>query len=216
MSGHLHRCLAGSPGGAAKHGRQRPWTLASRPEQSPLRGTLQCPLQIARSPILVRRVLAQLLEPPCTDPYARWCGRYQGHRLPHCAHRDLLGRGLSRTGFGLGCMQLQDRARSRYAPLKLGGQTLGAIQGHSHCQARMLIGQTKGRRLYPYGERQFRTAVDGLGRSKLVRPGPISTSGSDNMLNICGFLCFVRVPAGTQEFSTRIKMASTPLVLSSF
>jgi len=73
---------AGSPGGAAQHGRQRPWTLASRPEQSPLRGTLQCPLQIARSPILVRRVLAQLLEPPCTDPYARWCGRGGAARLP--------------------------------------------------------------------------------------------------------------------------------------
>jgi hypothetical protein len=44
--------------------------------------TLQCPLQIARSPILVRRVLAQLLEPPCTDPYARWCGRGGAARLP--------------------------------------------------------------------------------------------------------------------------------------
>src|SRR5262249_43686292 len=39
-------------------------------------------LQIARSPILVRRVLAQLLEPPCTDPYARWCGRGEAARLP--------------------------------------------------------------------------------------------------------------------------------------
>jgi hypothetical protein len=34
------------------------------------------------SPILVRRVLAQLLEPPCTDPYARWCGRGGAARLP--------------------------------------------------------------------------------------------------------------------------------------
>src|SRR6516225_5324736 len=73
---------AGSPGGATQHGRQRSWTLASRPEQSPLRGTLQCSLQIARSPIPVRRVLAQLLEPPCTDPYARWCGRGGAARLP--------------------------------------------------------------------------------------------------------------------------------------
>src|SRR3974377_182042 len=72
----------GSPGGAAQHGRQWPWTLASRPEQSPLRGTLQCPLQIARSPLLVWRVLAQLLDPPCTDPYARWCGRGGAARLP--------------------------------------------------------------------------------------------------------------------------------------
>jgi putative ABC transport system substrate-binding protein len=44
--------------GAAQHGRHRPWTLASRPEQSPLRGTLQCPLQIARSPVLDRSALA--------------------------------------------------------------------------------------------------------------------------------------------------------------
>jgi len=27
-------------------------------------------------------VLAQLLEPPCTDPYARWCGRGGAERLP--------------------------------------------------------------------------------------------------------------------------------------
>jgi len=27
-------------------------------------------------------VLAQLLEPPCTDPYARWCGRGGAARLP--------------------------------------------------------------------------------------------------------------------------------------
>jgi hypothetical protein len=45
-------------GGAAQHGRQRPWTLASRPEQSPLCGTLQCPLQIARPTVLDRSALA--------------------------------------------------------------------------------------------------------------------------------------------------------------
>jgi hypothetical protein len=27
-------------------------------------------------------VLAQLLEPPCTDPFARWCGRGGAARLP--------------------------------------------------------------------------------------------------------------------------------------
>ena len=48
----------GSPGGAAQHGQQRPWSLASRPEQSPLRGTLQCPLQIARPTVLARSALA--------------------------------------------------------------------------------------------------------------------------------------------------------------
>src|SRR5208283_4327644 len=49
---------------------------------SPLRRAPQCVLQIARSPIPVRRLLAQLLEPPCTDPYARWCGRGGAARLP--------------------------------------------------------------------------------------------------------------------------------------
>jgi hypothetical protein len=61
--------------GCKEHGRQRPWSMVSCPQQSPLHWAFQCVLQIARSPILVRRVLAQLLEPPCTDPYARWCGR---------------------------------------------------------------------------------------------------------------------------------------------
>src|SRR5664279_2661579 len=65
-----------------QHGRQRSWPLVSRPEQSPLCGALQCSLQIARSPILVRNALAQLLEPPYTDPYVRWCGRGGAERLP--------------------------------------------------------------------------------------------------------------------------------------
>jgi len=72
----------GSLGGIAQHGRQRSWTLASRPEQSSLHGTLQCPLQIARPPVLDRSALAQLLEPPYTDPYVRWCGRGGAARLP--------------------------------------------------------------------------------------------------------------------------------------
>ena len=65
-----------------EHGRQRPWPLASRPEQSPLHRAFQCILQIARPAVLVRSVLAQLLEPPYTDPYARWCGRGGAARLP--------------------------------------------------------------------------------------------------------------------------------------
>src|ERR1017187_4772354 len=65
-----------------QHGRQRSWPLVHRPEQSPLCGALQCSLQIARSPILVRNALAQLLEPPYTDPYVRWCGRGGAERLP--------------------------------------------------------------------------------------------------------------------------------------
>src|SRR5258706_5898577 len=68
--------------GTAQYGRQRPWSLASRPEQSPLSRALQCPLQIARSPLLDRSALAQLLEPPYTDPYVRWCGRGGAERLP--------------------------------------------------------------------------------------------------------------------------------------
>ena len=52
--------------GVAKYGRQRPWPLVHRPEQSPLCRALQCPLQIARSPVLDPSALASLLEPPCT------------------------------------------------------------------------------------------------------------------------------------------------------
>ena len=65
-----------------QHGRQRSWPLVYRPERGPLCGALQCSLQIARSPILVRNALAQLLEPPYTDPYVRWCGRGGAERLP--------------------------------------------------------------------------------------------------------------------------------------
>ena len=76
--------LIGTAGlwGTAQYGRQRPWSLASRPEQSPLSRALQCPLRIARSPLLDRSALAQLLEPPYTDPYVRWCGRGGAERLP--------------------------------------------------------------------------------------------------------------------------------------
>src|SRR5262249_1399026 len=68
--------------GTAQYGRQRPWSLASCPEQSPLSRALHCPIQIARPPLLDRRGLAQLLEPPYTDPYVRWCGRGGAERLP--------------------------------------------------------------------------------------------------------------------------------------
>ena len=68
--------------GCKEHGRQRPRSLVSRPQQSSLYWALKCILQITRSAILVPIVLAQLLEPPCTDPYARWCGRGGAARLP--------------------------------------------------------------------------------------------------------------------------------------
>jgi hypothetical protein len=38
---------------------------------------LQCLSQIAGSSFPSRGVTAQLLEPPCTDPYTRWCGKGQ-------------------------------------------------------------------------------------------------------------------------------------------
>src|SRR6266550_8833850 len=47
-----------------QYGRQRPWPMVHRPEQSPFRRTFQCPLQIARCPLLDRCALAQPLEPP--------------------------------------------------------------------------------------------------------------------------------------------------------
>ena len=43
---------------------------------------LKCILQIARPAVIVPIVLAQILEPPCTDPYARWCGRGGAASLP--------------------------------------------------------------------------------------------------------------------------------------
>src|SRR6476659_1191185 len=71
-----------SLGGTAQYGRQRPWPLVHRPEQGPFCWAFQRLLQIARSPNLDRNALAQLLEQPCTDPYARWCGRGGAERLP--------------------------------------------------------------------------------------------------------------------------------------
>src|ERR1700692_1467803 len=68
--------------GCKEHGRQRPRSLVSRPQQSYLYWALECILQIPRPAILVPIVLAQLLDPPCTDPYARWCGRGGAARLP--------------------------------------------------------------------------------------------------------------------------------------
>src|SRR3984893_638318 len=60
-----------------QYGRQRPWPMVHRPEQSPLTGAFQCILQIARSPLLVRSLLAQLLEPPRYGPVCPvvWEGR---------------------------------------------------------------------------------------------------------------------------------------------
>src|SRR5262249_2118550 len=57
-----------------------PWRTS--PEQGPLVRALQCVLQIARPPVLVRRVLAKLSNRRGTDPYARWCGRGGAVRRP--------------------------------------------------------------------------------------------------------------------------------------
>src|SRR5256885_15941911 len=60
-----------------QYGRQRPWPMVHRPQQSPFRRAFQCPLQIARSPILDRCALAQPLEPPWYGPVCQvaWEGR---------------------------------------------------------------------------------------------------------------------------------------------
>src|SRR5205807_1707243 len=72
----------GIPATGGQHRWQRQRPLASRPIQGPLHWALQCPLPIARTPLAGRGALAQPLEPPCTDPYARWCGRGGAARLP--------------------------------------------------------------------------------------------------------------------------------------
>jgi hypothetical protein len=51
------------------------WPLVPGPRQSPFCRAFQCILPLARSSFVIRELLAYLLEPPCTDPYARWCGR---------------------------------------------------------------------------------------------------------------------------------------------
>src|SRR5271168_3592226 len=71
-------CVA-TPGGTPETGCQygRKWSrpLVPGPLQSSLSGSFECILPLARPAFTVRELLAQLLEPPCTDPYARWCGR---------------------------------------------------------------------------------------------------------------------------------------------
>src|SRR5215813_13200389 len=90
--------------GCKENGRQRPQSLVSRPQQSSLYWALQCILQIARPAILVPIVLAQLLEPPCTDPYARWCGRGGAARLPPIPIAATLCCGPSATSNDVRCM----------------------------------------------------------------------------------------------------------------
>src|SRR5215831_3621128 len=52
-------------------------TQATSSGQGSVGRTFECVLQIARASVIDRGGLAQLLEPPCTDPYARWCSRGQ-------------------------------------------------------------------------------------------------------------------------------------------
>src|SRR5262249_30891165 len=80
-----------------QYGRQRPWPMVHRPEQSPFRWAFQCPLQIARSPLLARCALAQLLEPPWYGPVCQvvWEGRSrEAPPIPII--------GTDRRAFGLG------------------------------------------------------------------------------------------------------------------
>ncbi|WP_430649856.1 hypothetical protein [Bradyrhizobium ottawaense] len=67
------------------------WAEGTRPAAAAVLGispalywALKCILQIARPDIIVPIVLAQLLEPPCTDPFATSCGRAEllGSPLP--------------------------------------------------------------------------------------------------------------------------------------
>jgi hypothetical protein len=64
---------------ASTSGRSYGWqwarSLVPGPRQSSLRGSFKCLLPLARLTFTVRELLAQPLEPPCTDPFARWCGR---------------------------------------------------------------------------------------------------------------------------------------------
>jgi Reverse transcriptase (RNA-dependent DNA polymerase) len=59
----------------AQYCRQPSRRVAPQPEQSPFHWAFQCLLQIDRPSFVDWAVLAQPIEPPCTDPYARWCGR---------------------------------------------------------------------------------------------------------------------------------------------
>src|SRR6266851_8556598 len=65
----------GTPATGNQHCWQWSWPLVPGPRQSPFCRAFQCILPLARSSFVIRELLAQLLEPPCTDPYARWCGR---------------------------------------------------------------------------------------------------------------------------------------------
>src|ERR1035437_164186 len=67
--------IGGSRTAGEEYCRQWLRPLASDPKPRPLSGSVQRVLQIARSPLPVRSMLAQPLEPPYTDPYVRWCGR---------------------------------------------------------------------------------------------------------------------------------------------
>ncbi|WP_442869819.1 hypothetical protein [Bradyrhizobium sp. CCBAU 11361] len=101
------------------------WAEGTRPAAAAVLGispalywALKCILQIARPDIIVPIVLAQLLEPPCTDPFATSCGRGGAARLPptpinNCARSLESARGLltawryeiaaaEHTGYGRG------------------------------------------------------------------------------------------------------------------
>ena len=63
-------CLGGD------HCPQSPWPLASCPFESAVDCAFERILSCSRLSVLVRALLGfNYLEPPCTDPYARWCGR---------------------------------------------------------------------------------------------------------------------------------------------
>ena len=90
---------------------QRP--LAPQSVEGDAHRLSQCLLRLARSSEIGHPVNAYPTEPPCTDPYARWCGRGGAARLP--PYPDLtvpfdvitVGRIGSFRGRSLSLLQLQ-------------------------------------------------------------------------------------------------------------
>jgi hypothetical protein len=68
--------------GGKEDGRRWSWCLYLARSRALFTGLSNAYLKSLVSPPYSNRVDAQLLEPPCTDPYAQWCGRGGVARLP--------------------------------------------------------------------------------------------------------------------------------------
>jgi hypothetical protein len=58
-----------------QHRQQRPRSVACGTVPGARCRAIKRVLSLPGPPVIDRGVLAEPLEPPCTDPYARWCGR---------------------------------------------------------------------------------------------------------------------------------------------